>query len=710
MFRRGGEIIMKHLSQITVSLIISFLMNSSFSIVSGQNVLSPPDTRQDNYKEILHGVEIIDPYRWLEDQNSPETRNWIEAQNEYAIGLLSNHPSRPAIKSRLKEILNIDQIGSLTIREDINFIWKKGATEELWGLYLKRGIDGPEEILLDPKNLSSDHTQSYTLEDISHDGKLMLYGIRKGGEDETEIHLMDVDKKIDLPDLLPRALYSNFSLKKDKSGFFYGTQHRDNGPRTYYHQIGTDPSDDKYYFGKGISSDKWVSAFVSDDDRYLIIVVYHGWARSDIYIKDIVRDKPFISVVENENATFSPSYADNRLYLQTNFNAPNGRIVSIDPENPSKQYWQEIVPQSKDAIQNYSLVAGNLYVHYLHNVTSQIMIYSTEGAIRGEVPLPGLGSVRGPWGNWESNDVFFEFTSYIQPRILYHYNQELKERREWAKSDVKFKPNLYQVKQIWYASKDGTKIPMFLVSNKEIKMDGRHPTLLYGYGGFNYSLTPQFSSMAALWIEQGGIYAVANIRGGGEFGEAWHSAGMLENKQNVFDDFIAAGEWLIENGYTSSSKLAILGYSNGGLLVGSCLTQRPDLYQAVLCLFPDLDMLGYYRFENNNPPALGEYGDASNPDHFEFLYKYSPYQNVQKGIDYPAVLLATGDADTRVPPLQARKMTARLQAATVSDQPILLLYDTKAGHSGGKPQSKQIEDLSMELAFLFWQLNMDYQK
>jgi prolyl oligopeptidase len=306
--------------------------------------------------------------------------------------------------------------------------------------------------------------------------------------------------------------------------------------------------------------------------------------------------------------------------------------------------------------------------------------------------------------------VFYEFRSYIQTPVLYHHNQLTKKRNVLAKDDMDFKSENYQVQQIWYTSKDSTKIPMFLVSHKDLNLDGNNPVLLYGYGGFNYSLTPRFSSMAALWIEQGGIYAVANIRGGGEFGEEWHRAGMLEKKQNVFDDFIAAGEWLIANKYTSSSKLAIIGYSNGGLLVGSCLTQRPDLYQAVLCLFPDLDMIGYHRFENNNPPALDEYGDASNPEHFKFLYKYSPYQNVIPGTDYPAILLSTGDADTRVPPLQARKMTARLQYATTSERPVLLIYDTKAGHSGGKPQSKQIEDLSMELAFLFWQLGMDFNE
>lgn len=692
-------------------IILIFLTYIVFlqSWVFGQEVETPPQSRQDNVVEVLHGFEIVDPYRWLEDQNSPETREWIDAQNSYTLSYLENLPSREHIANRLGKLLNVDQIGTPTIRDDRYFIWKKGANEELWNLYLRKGMNGSEEILLDSKNLGVENTSSYTLEDISQDGKLLLYGIRQGGEDELEIRLMDVDTKKDLRDRLPRALYSNFSIKKDKSGFYYGTQDRDVGPRTYYHKIGADPVEDKYLFGKGITSDKWVSAFVSDDDRYLFIVVYHGWAKSDIYLKNIVADNAFVPVIENIDATFFPQYAGNRLYLQTNWKAPNGRIVSIDPKNPTPDYWKEIVSEKKEAIQNYALIAGNLYVHYLKNVSSQIHIYSVDGKYQSEIPLPGPGSIRGPWGNWKGDDVFLEFRSYIQPRIFYQYNHITKKRQEWAKNDIDFKPDLFQVKQIWYSSKDGTKIPMFLVSKKDLEKNGRQPTLLYGYGGFNYSMTPQFTSMAALWIEQGGIYAVANIRGGGEFGEEWHKAGMLENKQNVFDDFIGAAEWLIENQYTSSSKLAIMGYSNGGLLVGSCLTQRPDLYQAVLCMFPDLDMLGYYRFENNNPPALGEYGDASNPEHFKFLYKYSPYQNVKSDTKYPAVLLATGDADTRVPPLQARKMTARLQSATTSDRPIMLLYDTKAGHSGGKPQSKIIKDLSLELAFLFWQLHMDYK-
>jgi prolyl oligopeptidase len=352
------------------------------------------------------------------------------------------------------------------------------------------------------------------------------------------------------------------------------------------------------------------------------------------------------------------------------------------------------------------LAGGKLFVQYLHNVTSQVRIFSIEGQPEGEVSLPGLGSAGPPRGRWTSSEAFFSFVSHTTPQTSYRYDVSTRTAEVWSRAEVPFESSRFEVQQVWYPSKDGTRIPMFLVHRRGLKPDGNRPTLLYGYGGFNVSLTPAFSSTAALWVEQDGVYAVANLRGGGEFGEEWHRAGMLAKKQNVFDDFIAAAEWLIKNGYTNPARLAIQGGSNGGLLVGAALTQRPELFRAVLCEFPDLDMVGYHRFEYKNPPALLEYGNAADPAQFKYLYAYSPYQHVKPQTRYPAVLLVTGDADTRVPPLQARKMTARLQAATASDRPILLLYDTKAGHSGGKPLSRQIEDQALEMAFLFQELGM----
>lgn len=677
------------------------------ALVQAQMSKSPPATRQDNVRDTLHGVEIVDPYRWLEDQNSPETRKWINAQNDYTHFLLDSLPFRQNIQERLTELMRIDRLAAPTERNNSYFLWRKRAEDDLWILYLRQGLKGKDQVLIDPHMLSPDHTTDISLMDVSWDGKLLIYGVRQGGEDETDLRVMDVETRKDLPDRLPRALYRGVSLKKDKSGFYYSLQRRDIGTRIYYHAMGTDPSQDARIFGDDYGPDKWIGASVSEDGRYLLIRVDHGWTKSEIYVQEIGTTGPIKTIVNDIDAHFYSWNVDDLLIMQTDWNAPNNRIFAVDLKDPSRDKWQEIVPPGPDAIQGYSLAGGKLFVHYLHNVTSRIEIFTIKGKPVGEIPLPGLGTASGPWGRWESNEAFFDFASYTRPRATYYYDVETGEMEMWAQDKVPFNPDSFEVRQVWYSSNDGTKIPMFLVHGKGLKPNGKHPTLLYGYGGFNSSLTPWFSSTAALWIEQGGVYALANLRGGGEFGEEWHRAGMLDKKQNVFDDFIAAAEWLIDNKYTNPSKLAIQGGSNGGLLVGAALTQRPDLYKAVLCEYPDLDMIGYYRFENNNPPALLEYGNASDPEQFKFLYAYSPYQRVKPGTKYPAVLLTTGDADTRVPPLQARKMTARLQWATASEEPILLLYDTKAGHAGGRPLSKVIEDLSLEIAFLYWQLGVD---
>jgi prolyl oligopeptidase len=390
----------------------------------------------------------------------------------------------------------------------------------------------------------------------------------------------------------------------------------------------------------------------------------------------------------------------------TDWQAPRYRILKIDLHHPEREKWQEIVPQGEDAIQEFSLIGDRLFVNYLHNVASTISIFSLQGKLLGHVQMPSTGS-GGVYGHYGEDEGVLYFSSYTVPGSTYRYFASSGKRELWFRSPVPFKSDRYTMEQVWYNSKDGTRVPMYLVHRKGLRPDGHTPTILYGYGGFNVSITPDFDSSAAWWVEQGGIYAVANLRGGGEFGEAWHKAGMLDKKQNVFDDFIAAAEWLIKNKYTSPDKLAIKGGSNGGLLVGAVLTQRPELFRAVDCWHPDLDMVRYYKFtKNNNPPALLEYGNAADPEQFKFLYAYSPYQHVKPGTKYPAIFMTSGDADTRVPPEQARKMTARLQSATASGLPVLLLYDTKAGHSGGKPLKKAIEDEALELSFLAWQLGL----
>jgi prolyl oligopeptidase len=668
---------------------------------------APPPTRQDNLREILHGVEIVDPYRWLEDQASPETRTWIEAQNRYTHGALDGVPWRGAIRDRLNALSRHDVQGTPLTRGGRYFLRKRRVQDDLWILYLRQGRDAPDEVLLDPHPLSSDHTTDTTLEDISADGRVLVYGVRRGGEDETELRVRDVTTRKDLPDVLPRALYRGVSLKADGSGFYYALQSRETGIRIRYHGLGTPTSPDPEVFGAGYGPSAWVGARVSENGRHVLLDVQHGWARNEVFVQSLATAGAIMPVVTGLDAHFQADFAGDRLIVFTDWKAPNGRIVEVDPADPTPERWREIVPAATDAIQSFALAGGTLVVHYLHDVTSRLALFSLDGKDQGTLALPGAGTVGDIEGRWESGEAFFDFTSYILPRATYRADLKTGTVEPFWRPRVPFDPEAFETRQVWFPSKDGTRVPMFIVHRKGLTLDGQRPTLLYGYGGFNVSITPHFSAFVAWWLERGGVYAVANLRGGGEFGEAWHRAGMLEKKQNVFDDFFAASEWLIANRYTSASRLAIQGVSNGGLLVAAALTQRPDLYRAVLCGFPDLDMVGYYRFPNNNPPALLEYGDASKPEQFPFLYAYSPYQRVTPGIRYPAVLLSTGDADTRVPPLQARKMTARLQAATASGRPVFLLYDTKAGHAGGRPIGKIVEDQSLEAAFLVQELGMD---
>jgi prolyl oligopeptidase len=666
----------------------------------------PPATAQDNVREVIHGVEIVDPYRWLENQDSPQTREWIAAQNGYTQSLLNPLPMHERIYKRLMEMYRHESISEPEEESGSYFFMKRGADQDLWSIYVRKGPDGPDELLIDPQPLSSDHTTSVTLEGATQDGKLLAYGVRRGGEDETEIHVFEVASGHDLPDRLPRALYLGFSWEKDGRAFYYTRAQRDIGKRIYRHVLGTDPTRDPEIFGKGYGPDVWVNPYASRDGRYLVAMVQKGWQNSELFLQDLTAHGPFRPLSAGIAARFEPQFAGDNLIVQTDWQAPKSRLLKIDLRHPEPKNWSQIVPAQEDAIENFALIGQRVFVHYLHNVASRIEIFSLDGQHVGEVSLPALGST-GIYGRWGEDEGFLYFSSFTIPYSLFRYSASTGKRELWYRDAVPFDSDAFETEQVWYSSKDRTRVPMFLVHRKGLKPDGQLPTLLYGYGGFDVSITPHFSPVAAWWIEQGGLYALANIRGGGEFGEEWHRAGMLDKKQNVFDDFIAGAQWLIENGYTKPERLAIWGASNGGLLMGAVLTQRPDLFRVVVCEYPDLDMVRYYKFtKNNNPPALLEYGNASDPAQFKFLYAYSPYQRVQPGTKYPAVLLTSGDADTRVPPEQARKMAARLQAATRSGRPVLLLYDSKAGHSGGKPLSKALQDLSLELSFLAWQLGI----
>lgn len=664
----------------------------------------PPKTTVSEVKETLYGVEIVDPYRWLEDQNSPETRAWIDAENAYTDSLMARIPGRDELKQKVAALLKIDTMSAPTVRNGRYFFFKRSADQDQSQLFVRQGINGKDELLIDPLALSPEHTITVNLIGVSHDASLIAYALRQGGEDEITPHLYDVNARKDLPDQFSRARYSGISILPDKSGVYF-TRDTKEGPRVYYHKIGSDA--DEEIFGKGYGPEKIINTALSHDGHYLELTVYHGSAarKTEVYFVDVKSKGPVVPVVNDVEAAFYPAIGGDKMYLRTNWNAPKWRIMEVDLKNPSRDQWREIIPQGEGVIEGVSLVDGKLAVVETQNVVNRVKLYDANGKMVREIKPPTLGSLSNLFGNWESPEAFYSFSSFHIPGTIYRYDVASGKQTLWFQPKVPFSTDKYEVEQVWYPSKDGTKIPMFLAHAKGLKLDGSHPTLLTGYGGFDVSSNPGFGAFAAAWISSGGVYALANLRGGGEFGEAWHHAGMLEKKQNVFDDFIAAGEWLIKNKYTSPERLAIRGGSNGGLLVGAAFTQRPDLFAAVICSYPLLDMIRYQKFLVASY-WVPEYGSSDDPEQFKYIYAYSPYHHVKAGAKYPAILFISGDSDTRVAPLHARKMTALMQASTGSDKPILLHYETKSGHSGGTPVGKQIDNTTDELDFLMWQLKM----
>jgi len=676
----------------------------------GQEVTAqcPPATRRDNVQEVIHGVTIVDPYRWLEDQQSPETRAWIDAQNRCTRHLLDTWPGLEPLKRRLARLMKVDTIEVPLERNNRYFFKKRLADQDQGALYMRRGPGGTDEVLVNPNSLSPDHTISASLEEVSDDGRLVAYSIRQGGADEVAIRWLDAETRAELPDQLPKGLYFGIALKHDKSGFYY-TRREAEGPRLYYHVMGTETAKDPLVFGDNYGPDKIIYPVISEGGRYLLIHVLYGSAadKTEIYVQDLAAKGPLRPVVKDLDARFMAEIGGDTLFLHTNWNAPKGRILAVDLKNPSRDQWREIVPEGSAVIDSVTAAAQRLFVNYTENASSHVRVFDASGRYLRELKLPTLGSVTGFSGRWTSKEAFFGFTSFVTPLTVFRYEPMSNKQEVWGREQVPIRSEQFAVRQVWYESKDGTRVPMFLVHLKGLNLDGSVPTLLTGYGGFNLSNTPYFSTTAALWAENGGVFALANLRGGGEFGEQWHEAGMLAKKQNVFDDFIAAAEWLIKNGYTNPSRLAIEGTSNGGLLVGAALTQRPDLFGAAACGYPLLDMLRYQKFLVAKY-WVSEYGSADNPEQFKYLYAYSPYHHVRPGTKYPAVLFFSGDSDTRVAPLHARKMTALLQSATASGRPVLLRYDTEAGHSRALPVSKQIDESADVLGFLFWQLAVPF--
>ena len=703
---RRGPIAGRTLSlQLAVWLIGSAVLPTALAAQT-QTATQPPGTQTVDAADTLHGVVIPDPYRWLEDQQAQATRQWIDAQNTYTQSLLSRLPGREAIEKRLTDLTKIDVVGTPTARNGRYYFSKRLKDQDLFVIYMRDGMKGEDQVLIDPHPWSEDNRISANMLGVSEDGTIMAYGIRQGGEDEVEVRFLDVGKRQDLPDRLERGRYFGISLMPDNSGFYY-SKFTMAGSRIYFHTFGSDATADVMVFGEGYGPDKIVASGLSDDGRYLGIVVLHGSAatKTQLYYKDLEKDGPIQTLVDDVEARFIPGIAGDYVLMQTNWDAPNGRILRVAVEQPARENWVEIIPESDAVIQGMSLAGGKIFVNYLKNVQSSVRIFDIDGKLLGEIDFGTIGSVGGVAGRWDSDEAFFSFSSFHIAPTIYRYDVASGERSVWSILDVPIDSDAIEVKQVWYESKDGTRVPMYLVHKKGLELNGSNPAYLTGYGGFNASLTPGFNGSAILAVEQGMVYARPSLRGGGEFGEEWHRAGMFENKQNVFDDFIAAAEWLIAKGYTNPSKLAIAGGSNGGLLVGAAMTQRPDLFQAVVCTYPLLDMVRYHQFLVARF-WVSEYGSADDPEQLKYILEYSPYHNVREGTKYPATLFITGDSDTRVAPLHARKMTALVQAATGSDRPVLLKYDTKSGHSGGTPVSKQIEDGTDTFSFLMWQLGV----
>lgn len=678
-------------------------------------VFQYPSTSTVDQKDIYHGVEVADPYRWLEDPDSEETRAWVEAQNQITFGFLEQIPQREAVKQRLTQLWDYEKYSIPFQRGECYFYFKNDGLQNQSVLYTLNALGDEPRELLDPNKLSEDGTIALSGLAISDDGKWMAYGLSSSGSDWQEWFVRDVETGEDRSDRIHWVKFSGASWTNDHQGFFYSrypepnetSQFEDNNyfHKLYYHRLGTDQSEDVLVFELPEQKEALLGGGVTEDGRYLVISVRFGSAPKNlIYYKDLtVPDAPVVPLIDVLEAEYNLIDSEGSLFwFETNLNAPRGRVIAIDIQSPDDR--QEVIPETAETLQSVSLFGNQFIVSYLKDAYSQIKVLNLEGELIREVQLPGIGSVGGFGGERKNTETFYSFTSFTTPTTIYRYNLETGESTLFRQPQVDFNPNDYEVKQVFYQSKDGTQVPMFITHKKGLELDGNNLTRLYGYGGFNVSLTPNFSVANLVWMERGGVYAVPNLRGGGEYGEAWHQAGTKLNKQNVFDDFIAAAEWLIEQGYTSPAKLAIAGGSNGGLLVGACMTQRPELFGAALPAVGVMDMLRFPKF------TIGwawttDYGSPDVPEEFKALYAYSPLHNLKRGTSYPATLVTTADHDDRVVPAHSFKFTAALQATHEGEQPVLIRIETKAGHGAGKPTAKIIEEIADQWAFLEAVLN-----
>jgi prolyl oligopeptidase len=686
--------------------------------IFAQTKIEYPKTRKVEQTDDYHGTRVADPYRWLEDDNSAETKSWVEAQNKVTNAYLATIPERETIKKRLTELWNYEKYSAPFKEGGKYFYYKNDGLQNQSVLYVADSVTDKGRVLLDPNKLSADGTVALSGLSISDDGKTMAYGLAGAGSDWQEWHFRDVETGKDLPDVLKNIKFSGASWTKDGKGVYYSRYPAADDKaklsaenfyqKLYFHKLGTPQSEDVLVYERPEDKEKFVGGGVTEDGKWLLIVVGKGTAPMNmVYVKNLeTENAPIIPIVDKLEADYSLIGNDgSKFYFRTDKAAPRGRLVMVDVLDKDLK-WNEIVPQAAETLQGANFINNQFVGNYLKDAYSQFRIYDLNGKFVRNVELPGIGTAGGFNGKRIDTETFYSYSSFNAPPTIYRYDMKTGKSEIFRKSEVKFDPNAYEVKQIKYASKDGTQIPMFIVHKKGLKLDGTNPTLLYGYGGFNVSLTPGFSVSRLIWLENGGVYAVPNLRGGGEYGEEWHKAGTKLQKQNVFDDFIGAAEYLIKEKYTQPAKLAISGGSNGGLLVGAALNQRPDLFGAALPAVGVMDMLRFHKFTIGRA-WTSDYGSADNAEEFAAIYKYSPLHNIKKGSKYPAVMVTTADHDDRVVPAHSFKYAATLQEMQSGDAPVLIRIETKAGHGAGKPTAKVIEEQADIYGFLMKNLGMN---
>jgi len=670
-----------------------------------------PPARKSDQVDDYHGVKVADPYRWLEDLDSEETRQWVEAENKLTFAFLNSIPERPAIRQRLTKLWDFEKYGVPFKEGNRYFYTRNSGLQNQSVLYTVNTLDAPPQEVLDPNVLSSDGTVAVSGMEVSPDGKLLAYSLSASGSDWQEWKVRDVASSKDLADDLKWVKFSGVSWTRDGKGFFYSRYDEPKADtlkatnyfqKIYYHKLGSPQAEDVLVYERPDQKEWLFGGYVTEDGNYLIINVSEGTdVKSRIYYKDLkAKDAPVVKLLDDFDAAYNfIGNEGTRFWFQTDLQAPRGKVIEIDVAKPDRANWKIIVPESKETLQATTFVDQKFVLNYLKDAYTQVKIYDRAGKFVNEIAFPTIGTADGFGGKPGDKETFYAFTGFTTPTTIYRYDFTTGKSTIFRQPKVEFNPSDFETKQVFYTSKDGTKVPMFITHKKGLKLDGNNPTYLYGYGGFNISLTPAFSVGNLVWMEMGGVYAQPNLRGGGEYGEDWHQAGMKLRKQNVFDDFIAAAEWLIANKYTSTPKLSIGGGSNGGLLVGAALTQRPELFGAAIPAVGVMDMLRFQKF-TIGWAWVSDYGSSDNADDFKALYAYSPLHNIKPGTSYPPTMITTADHDDRVWPGHSFKFAATLQAAQAGDAPVLIRIETKAGHGAGKPTSKIIDEIADRWAFL----------